>query len=86
MNTAIKKYSDINVKEMIYNSPEKIGNSYYSSIGYGDICEPLYIQTPKIKCIHNMDTIKGKVNPHIEVEIPNGKYDIYEFTNFQIYR
>jgi len=79
MNTAIKKYSDINVKEMIYNSPEKIGNSYYSSIGYGDICEPLYIQTPKIKCIHNMDTIKGKVNPHIEVEIPNGKYDIHDF-------
>ena len=79
MNSSIRKYEDINVKDMIYNSPEKIGSSYYASIGYGENCEPLYIQTPKIKSVYNLENIKGKSNPHIEVEIPNGKYDIYDF-------
>ena len=79
MNSSIRKYEDIDMKDMVYNSPEKIGSSYYSSIGYGDNCEPLYIQTPKIKSVYNLENIKGKPNPHIEVEIPNGKYDIYDF-------
>ena len=79
MNSSIRKYEDIDVKDMVYNSPEKIGSSYYSSIGYGENCEPLYIQTPKIKSVYNVENIKGKSNPHIEVEIPNGKYDIYDF-------
>jgi hypothetical protein len=79
MNSSIRKYEDIDVKDMIYNSPVKIGSSYYASIGYGENCEPLYIQTPKIKSLHNLEHIKGKSNPYLEVEIPNGKYDIYDF-------
>jgi len=60
-------------------NPEKIGASYYAPIGYGDTNEPLYIQTPKIKCSHNISDVREKTNPFLEVEIPNGKYDIYEF-------
>ena len=79
MNSSIRKYEDIDVKDMIYNSPVKIGSSYYASIGYGENSEPLYIQTPKIKSLNDLEHIKGKSNPYLEVEIPNGKYDIYDF-------
>lgn len=79
MNSSINKYEDVVMTDISYMNPEKIGPSYYSPIGYGDTNEPLYIQTPKIKCLHSISDVKEKTNPFLEVEIPNGKYDIYEF-------
>ena len=79
MNSSINKYEDVVMNDISYMNPEKIGPSYYSPIGYGDTNEPLYIQTPKIKCLHSISDVKEKTNPFLEVEIPNGKYDIYEF-------
>ena len=79
MNSSINKYEDVVMTDISYMNPEKIGPSYYSPIGYGDANDPLYIQTPKIKCLHSISDVKEKTNPFLEVEIPNGKYDIYEF-------
>ena len=79
MNSSINKYEDVVMTDISYMNPEKIGPSYYSPIGYGDTNDPLYIQTPKIKCLHSISDVKEKTNPFLEVEIPNGKYDIYEF-------
>ena len=79
MNSSINKYEDVVMTDISYMNPEKIGPSYYSPIGYGDTNDPLYIQTPKIKCLHSISDVKEKTNPFLEVEIPNGKYDIFEF-------
>ena len=76
---SIQKYDDVNVQEINYSKPEKNGPSYFASMSYGDNLRPLYIQTPKLKCKHSIESVKGKKNPYLEVEIPSGKYDIYDF-------
>ena len=69
MNSSINKYEDVVMTDISYMNPEKIGPSYYSPIGYGDTNDPLYIQTPKIKCLHSISDVKEKTNPFLEVEI-----------------
>ena len=34
---SIRKYDDIDVEQINYSKPEKIGSSYFSSISYGKI-------------------------------------------------
>ena len=76
---SIYKYDEVEMDEINYSKPEKVGASYFSSISYGENLKPLYIQTPKVKCKSTIKELKGKKNPFLEVEIPSGKYDIYDF-------
>ena len=55
---SIHKYDDVDLSNINYSKPEKIGSSYSSSISYGDNLRPLYIQTPKLKSIINLSDIK----------------------------
>ena len=74
----ILRYDDVDVHSINYSKPEKIGQSYFAAMSYGDGLKPLYIQTPKLKCKTNVNDIKDKKAPHLEVEIPSGKYDMYD--------
>ena len=74
----INKYDEVNINSINYSKPEKVGQSYFGSLSYGDNLSPLYIQTPKLKCKTNLSEMKGKKAPYLEVEIPNGKFDLYD--------
>lgn len=76
---SVQKYESVEHKQINYLKPEKIGSSYFGSISYGKETKPLYIQTPKLRCLTNLDEIKHKKCPYLEVEIPNGKYGLYDF-------
>ena len=77
--THVWRYSDINVNELDYSKPEKNGTCYFSSISYGDNLGPLYIQTPRLKCLTDIDEIRDQKNPIIEVEVTDGNFDLYDF-------
>jgi hypothetical protein len=76
---SVQKYEDIQLKNINYLRPEKVGSSYFGSISYGKETNPLYIQTPKLRCLTNLESIKDKKSPFLEVEIPSGKYGLYDF-------
>lgn len=75
---SILKYDNVDISSINYSKPEKIGSSYFGSISYGDNLKPFYIQTPKLKCLNSIEEMKDKKNPFLEVEIPKGKFDIYD--------
>jgi hypothetical protein len=77
--SSVQKYDSIDHHKINYMKPEKVGLSYFGSMSYGSGTNPLYIQTPKLKCLTNLEDVKDKKSPFIEVEIPNGKYDLYDF-------
>ena len=79
MSSKIYRYNDVSLDEINFSKPEKIGSSYFSSISYGETLKPLYIQTCRLKCLTDIDDIKDKKNPMIEVELTNGNYDLYDF-------
>ena len=59
-----------------YNSPEKNGVCYYSSINYDN--EPLLLQTPKMICKNNLnELIEKKTN--LEIEPLNMDFSFYDF-------
>jgi len=76
---SVQKYEDIQLGNMNYLKPEKVGSSYFGSISYGKETNPLYIQTPKLRCLTDLQSIKDKKSPFLEVEIPSGKYGLYDF-------
>lgn len=75
----IIRYNDVNIKNINYSKPEKNGSTYFSPLSYGENLTPLYIQTPRLKCLTNYDDIKDKKNPMIDVEITDGNFDLYDF-------
>jgi len=75
---SILKYDNVDISSINYSKPEKIGSSYFGSISYGDNLKPFYIQTPKLKCLNSIEGMKDKKNPFLEVEIPKGRFDIYD--------
>ena len=75
---SILKYDNIDISKINYSKPEKIGPSYFASMSYGDNLKPLLIQTGKLKCLNAIKEIKDKKNPSLEVEIPKGKFDMYD--------
>ena len=77
--TSIHRYDEVDIDKINYSKPEKIGSSYFGSMSYGDNLRPLYIQTPKLKSMINFSDIKEKKSPYLDVEIPIGNYDIYDF-------
>jgi len=79
MSSNIVKCDDVDVTKINYTKPEKNGQSYFSSISYGESLNPLYIQTPKLICKTNISEMKGKKVPFIDVEVPTGRLNIYDF-------
>jgi hypothetical protein len=76
---SVRKYNDIKLDDINYSKPEKIGNSYFGSMCYGDGLSPLYIQTPIMKAFNNVSDIKDKKNPYLDVEVCNKNFDLYDF-------
>jgi hypothetical protein len=79
MASNIIKCDDVKISKVNYTKPEKNGQSYFSSISYGDGLNPFYIQTPKLICKTNISEMKGKKVPYLDVEVPSGKMNIYDF-------
>ena len=75
----IIRCDNVELSKVEYSKPEKIGKSYFSSISYGENFKPFYIQTPKLKCMTNISDITDKKVPYLELEVPNGKMNIYDF-------
>lgn len=74
----IIKYDNLKIDEINYSKPEKMGTSYFSPFSIGKTLEPIHIQTPKVKCITNINDVKDKKNPYLEIEIPTNNFDIYD--------
>ena len=79
MSNNIIKCDDVKIDKVNYTKPEKNGQSYFSSISYCDTLNPLYIQTPKLLCRTNISEMKNKKVPYLDVEVPTGKMNIYDF-------
>ena len=47
-------------------------------MSYGDNSEPIYIQTPKLKCKVNVKDIAENKQPYLEVIVPKNKMDFYD--------
>ena len=74
----IIRCDDVDINKINYTKPEKNGQSYFSSISYGDTLKPLYIQTPKLISKSNISDMKNKKIPYLDVEVPHGKMNIYD--------
>ena len=79
MSSNIIRCDDVKVEKINYTKPERNGQSYFSAISYGDGLNPLYIQTPKLICKTNISDMKDKKVPYLDVEVPSGKMNIYDF-------
>ena len=73
------KCDDVKVDKINYTTPEKNGQSYFSSISYGDSLNPFYIQTPKLICKTNISDMAGKKITYLDVEGSRGEKNIYDF-------
>ena len=74
----IIRCDDVDINKINYTKPEKNGQSYFSSISYGDTLKPLYIQTPKLISKSKISDMKNKKIPYLDVEVPHGKMNIYD--------
>lgn len=66
---SVKQYDNIDLKKMNILKPEKINNSYFGYINYDENKEPMYIQTPKLKCNVNVVDILENKTPQLDVTI-----------------
>ena len=76
--TSVKTYESIQVDKFNYNKPTKYNNSYFGPLSYDENTEPIYIQTPKLKCKTNLKDIIEQKNPYLEVTIPKNRLDFYD--------
>ena len=76
--SSIIRYDDIIIDNINYSKPEKLGQSYFASMSYTDSLKPIYIQTPKLMCKTNISEVKDKKAPYLEVEVPKGRFDMYD--------
>ena len=79
MSSNIVRCDDVKIDNINYTKPEKNGQTYFSSISYGDALNPFYIQTPKLICKTNISDMNGKKVPYLDVEVPSGKMNVYDF-------
>lgn len=75
---SILRYDELAVDNIKYSKPEKLGQSYFASMSYTDSLKPIYIQTPKLVCKTNISEVKDKKAPYLEVEVPKGRFDMYD--------
>ena len=76
--STIKKYDEIDVNQINYSKPERVGQSFFGPISYGPSLKPLFIQTPKVKSLTNIKDMIDKKAPYLEFEVPNNKLDLYD--------
>ena len=76
--STIKKYDELDINQINYSKPERVGQSFFGSISYGEGQKPLFIQGPKVKSLTNIKDILDKKAPYLEIEIPNNKLDLYD--------
>ena len=74
---SILTYDNVDFKKLTFNSPEKVGMIYYSGISYKD--KPLYIQTPKLKCLHDSNECIDRKAPSMDLENINNNFKFYDF-------
>ena len=75
---SVKDHVCIDVDKFNFTKPEKLNNSYFGAMSYGENCEPIYIQTPRLKCKTNVKDILENKNPFLEVIVPKNKLDFYD--------
>ena len=73
----IYKHSDIDIKKINYDKPEKNGSFYYSPINYKN--EPFHIQSPKMKCSSNILESITNGNNNLDCEPINNDFSFYDF-------
>tara|TARA_Y100001970_G_scaffold290130_1_gene422709 strand:+ start:351 stop:1151 length:801 start_codon:yes stop_codon:yes gene_type:complete len=73
----IQKYTELNLKKINYNKPEKQGLIYYAPINYNN--EPFYLQTPKMVCKTNLKDLLEKKITNLDMETLNIDYSFYDF-------
>jgi hypothetical protein len=73
----VKLCNDIIFDKLFFDKPEKMGSSYFSSLSYDG--KPLYIQTERVRCNIDYSDLVDKKNPHLDVQIPLNKLNIYDF-------
>jgi len=71
------KHSDIDIKKINYEKPEKNGSFYYSPINYKN--EPFHIQSPKMKCNSNVLESIRNGNNNLDCETINTDFSFYDF-------
>ena len=76
--STIQKYDEIDINQINYSKPERVGQSFFGSISYGPSLKPLFIQTPKVKSLTNIKDIIDRKAPYLEIEVPNNKLDLYD--------
>ena len=78
MTSSVKNYDTIDVEKFNFTKPEKFNNSYFGAMSYGDNNEPIYIQTPKLRCNVSIKDIAENKQPYLEVIIPKNKMEFYD--------
>jgi len=80
--SSVNYYENINISNINYNKPEKINNSYFGKINYGKNEEPIYIQTPKLRCNNSAKESLNSKTPYLDLSISKKNINFYElFTN-----
>ena len=75
---SVKTYESIDVDKFNYNKPTKYNNSYFGPLSYDTNTEPIYVQTPKLRCKTNIKDVLDNKNPYLEVSIPKNRLDFYD--------
>ena len=75
---SILQYSDIDIKKIKYNKPERQGTIYYSSINYGKN-QPLHIQSPRMICKQSGEESIQNTSPSLKTEPLNNDFSFYDF-------
>ena len=73
----IQKHTELDLKKINYEKPEKKGTIYYSPINYNN--EPFYLQTPKMICKKDFKELIEKRNTNLEMETLNMDFSFYDF-------
>lgn len=80
--SSVNYYENVNISNFNYSKPEKINNSYFGRVNYGKNEEPIYIQTPKLRCNSDVKECLNSKTPYLDLSISKKNINFYElFTN-----
>ena len=71
---SVKTYDSIQVGKFNYNKPTKYNNSYFGPLSYDTNTEPIYIQTPQMKCPYGLsrfETDNGRFKYSLDLSFGN---------------
>ena len=71
----IIKYNDLNIENIKYDNPRKIGNIYYSDITYNG--NPLFIQTEKLNNLTNTKELNFKKPSELKFTVDTETYGFF---------